>query len=79
LFNFKSFKPCVREIEKIDPYDDVPDEMNIFKRVESQFLPEGKDFSDLTREELKCLKNKYRFDYYKPGVYQAITGRGSFE
>jgi hypothetical protein len=76
LINFKSFKPCKTKPQAVDPYDDVSKEMSVFKRLESQFLPEGKGFSDLTEEELSCLKNKYRFDYYKPGVYQGITSRG---
>jgi hypothetical protein len=59
--------------EGIDTYDDVSYEMNVFQRTESQFLPPGKDFSDLTEEELIHLKRQYRFDYYKPGVYQGIT------
>ena len=52
----------------------VPDEMEIYWRDEKYFLPEGKTFADLTEEELKALKNKYRFSPLRPGVYQGITG-----
>ena len=52
----------------------IPDEMEIYWRDEKDFLPEGKTFSDLTEEELKALKNKYRFSPLRPGVYQGITG-----
>ena len=63
---------------KIDTYDSVPKEFNIFFRSENQFLPEGKTFDDLTEEEKKDVQNKYRFDPYRPGVYQGITGYGTF-
>ena len=57
---------------------DIPkDEMDIFFRNESAFLPAGKTFADLTKEELKLLRNRYRFDYLRPGEYQGITGLGS--
>jgi hypothetical protein len=59
--------------EGVDTYDDVSREMDIFQRSEEQFLPPGKDFKDLTPKELEHLKRRYRFDYYKPGVYQGIT------
>jgi len=52
----------------------IPDEMEIYWRDERYWLPEGKDFSDLTKEELADLKNKYRFDPLRPGKYQGITG-----
>ena len=61
--------------QKVDTNSEISKEMNVFQRTEEQFLPEGKDFSDLTEEELKKLKAQYRFDYYKPGVYQGITWR----
>ena len=52
----------------------IPKEMDIFYRTESEFLPEGKTFESLTPEERKSLKNRYRFDPLRPGMYQAITG-----
>jgi hypothetical protein len=55
---------------------DIPKEMDIFFREESNFLPKGKTFDDLTEEEKKDLRNKYRFDPMKPGVYQGISGFG---
>jgi len=52
----------------------IPNEMEIYWRDEKYFLPDGKNFADLTEEELKALKNKYRFSPLRPGVYQGITG-----
>jgi len=77
MYSQKSFQPSLKNPEKkVDTYDDVPKDMDVFQRSEEQFLPEGKTFDDLTRKELEDLKSKYRFDYYKPGVYQGITWRG---
>jgi hypothetical protein len=54
---------------------DIPkDELDIFFRDIKQFLPPGKTFADLTPEELELVKNRYRFDYYRPGQYQGVTG-----
>ena len=53
---------------------DLPKEMDIFFRSESEFLPSGKTFEDLTPEELKLLQDKYRFDYLRPGLPQTISG-----
>jgi len=61
----------------VDTYSDVAGSMDVFQRSEEQFLPPGKTFEDLTPEELAQLKRQYRFDYYKPGVYQGITGLGN--
>lgn len=52
----------------------IPDEEEIYWRDERYWLPEGKDFSDLTEEELRLLKNKYRFDPLRPGKYGGLTG-----
>lgn len=52
----------------------VPNELDIFFRNENEFLPPGKTFKDLTEQEKKDLINKYRFDVYRPGQYQGITG-----
>lgn len=56
---------------------DIPkDEMDIFYRSESEFLPEGKTWNDLTDKEKEELKAKYRFDPMRPGMYQAVTAVG---
>jgi len=55
---------------------DIPKDMDIFYRNERDFLPEGKDFADLTKEEMETLRSQYRFSPYRPGVYQGITGFG---
>ena len=52
----------------------IPNEQEIYWRDEKYWLPEGKTFDDLTEEELKDLKNKYRFDPLRPGQYQGLTG-----
>ena len=54
----------------------IPKEFNIFITAESDFLPEGKTFEDLTPEELSLLRNRYRFSPLKPGMYQALSGFG---
>ena len=54
---------------------DVPKELDVYCRFESDFLPPGKTLKDLTPEELKEVQDKYRFDPFKPGLYQTITGR----
>lgn len=61
----------------VETYTETPKDMDIFYRTEDQFLPEGKDWDDLTKEELKIARNRYRFDYLKPGYYQAISGIGT--
>ena len=54
---------------------DVPKELDVYCRFESDFLPPGKTLKDLTPEELKMVQDKYRFDYFRPGIYGVITGR----
>ena len=54
---------------------EVPKELDIFCRTEYDFIPPGKTFDDLTDEEKQALKDKYRFDPLKPGIYQGITGK----
>lgn len=61
----------------ISTNSEIPkDAMDIFYRSESQFLPEGKTFADLTETEQEELRCKYRFDCLKPGCYQGITATG---
>ena len=52
----------------------IPKEDEIYWTDERYFLPEGKDFKDLTEEEKKLLRNKFRFSPLRPGCYQGITG-----
>jgi hypothetical protein len=54
--------------------DEIPKEMEIFFKLESEFLPKGKTLADLTPEEIKELQNKYRFSPLRPGLYQTISG-----
>ena len=61
----------------VSPNQDIPkNEMEIYFRNESHFLPEGKTWSDLTDKEKAEVKAKYRWDYYRPACYQGITGIG---
>ena len=54
--------------------DEIPQgELDIFFRDESQFMPPGKKWADLSAEEQKLIRNRYRFDPLKPGCYQGIT------
>jgi hypothetical protein len=73
--NFLPFNPPkVVSTPQVDTGDEIPEELDIFFRDERTFLPEGKDFKDLTKEERKTLRNQFRFSYLKPGIYQGITG-----
>ena len=63
--------------ESIGTVSEIPKDMDIFYRYIQEFLPAGKTINDLTPEELEKVKNQYRFDPYKPGVYQGITGFGN--
>ena len=56
---------------------EVPKELDIFFRMEPTFFPKGKQLEDMSDEEKKVSKNKYRFDPYKPGIYQTLTGLGN--
>jgi len=62
--------------QAIETHVEVPKEMDLFWRCEAQFLPEGKTWDELPEGEKKILRDKYRFDYLKPGVYQGISGIG---
>lgn len=65
--------PCDDPIYNVD---EVPKEMDIFFKSEASFLPEGKDFKDLTPEEEARLRSQYRFSPLRPGLYQTLTGMG---
>jgi len=56
--------------------EQIPKEFDIFFKDEASFLPEGKDFKDLTPKENADLTNQYRFSPLRPGMYQTITGMG---
>ncbi len=75
IFNPKPFQSNAfdRDTESVSN-DDVPDELDIFFRNESYFLPEGKTFKDLTPEEQKIVRDRYRFDPMRPGMVQTLTG-----
>lgn len=73
-FNFLGNETTRKPVVKFSA--DVPKELDIFFRSESYFLPKGKILEDLTKEELDKLKNQYRFDPMKPGIYQTLTGVG---
>ena len=60
----------------VDTNREIPKKMDIFYRTEEDFVPEGKTLSSLTAAETKLVKKKYRFDPFKPGIYQGITGFG---
>ena len=77
LLNFLPYVPRTPSDEEAAVFKagSIPDELDIFFRDESYFLPEGKTFDDLTDEELAHLRNQYRFSALRPGVYQGITGR----
>jgi len=74
--DFLPFNPNLKPREPVELNDEIPKELEIFYQAEKEFLPEGKDFEDLTEEELETLKNRYRFAALKPGVNQTISGFG---
>ena len=61
----------------VETNSEIPKEMEIFSQQESEFLPAGKTWNDLTDSERAEIRNKYRFSPYKPGMYQGITGFGN--
>lgn len=67
--------------QPIDPpipnNQDIPkNELDIFFRTIQAFIPEGKTWDDLTEKEQNELKGKYRFDYFRPSMYQGVTSCG---
>ena len=69
--------PAPAQDSKVLDVGDIPKELEIYQQTERDFLPEGKTFADLTPEELRILKNQYRFSCFRPGMYQTITGFGN--
>ena len=67
------FTPDSSPITVPNNQDITKGEADVFYRAEQAFLPPGKNFSDLTPEELEELKIKYRFDYLRPSTYQGTT------
>lgn len=74
--DFLPFNPNLKPSPQNHLKGEIPKELDIFSQDETEFLPEGKSFDDLTKEELKELKDKYRFGYFIPGLNQTITGFG---
>ena len=59
MLRLLKFIPAIPSDEYVvESASDVPKELDVYYRVESQFLPEGKTFDDLTDEEKITLKNK---------------------
>ena len=74
LLKMKGFTAEQERDAPIFNVEAIPKELDIFFKNERSFLPDGKDFKDLTPEELKTLKSQYRFSPFRPGLYQTITG-----
>lgn len=75
---FLPYIPTDANAHSVATNDEIPkDELDLFFRDESQFLPPGKTWADLTPEEQKIARDRYRFDPLKPGMYQGITGISS--
>ena len=58
----------------ISTSQDIPKEMDIFCRFENAFFDPNKTFDELSLEEQEMVRLRYRFDPFKPGIYQGITG-----
>ncbi len=65
------------KVRGLDHSKNIPKEYDIFQNTMASFLPPGKTFDDLTHKEKKDLQQRYRFDPYKPGIYQTLTGFGA--
>ena len=68
-----SMLPLDKPSPSVDTNQEIPKEMDIFFRDESEFLPPGKTWADLTEKERTEARNRYRFDAMRPGQYQSIT------
>jgi len=59
-------------------YQGVPkNQLDIFYRDIKEFIPEGKTWETMSKEEKETAAIKYRFDFMLPSVYQGITGISS--
>jgi hypothetical protein len=76
LYSISEFPKESKKCEAVRKYDEVPKEMNLFFRVESDFIPKDRNIKELTQKEKDEIRAKYRFDYYVSGQYQTITGFG---
>jgi hypothetical protein len=79
LLPFQGYTPPAEGSSPVPNPDleEIPEEFEIFYKDERDFLPEGKSFEDLTKEELEQLRRQYRFSALKPGIYQGVTGFSS--
>jgi hypothetical protein len=73
MYSLQQFSPHVPD-NKVETLDAISKDMDIFFRDESEFLPLGKTWNDLSPEEKKLAKERYRFDPMRPGIYQTMTG-----
>ena len=76
MFQMLNFSPETRFEDGVATNAEIPKELDIFYRTLDDFLPPGKTFKELTKEEKEVVASRYRFDPYKPGMYQTITGFG---
>lgn len=73
MFNMVNPKLDLKDYTAIPTDSEVPKELDVFCRSEGEFYPVGKTLDNMTDEEKKMAKLQYRFDFFKPGVYQGIT------
>ena len=71
---FLNFHACP---EKVSTMDEVSKDLDIFFWNEVYFMPEGKSFETLTDEERHEVRQRYRFDPYRPGVYHGNEYNGA--
>jgi len=72
--DFMAFHPCPA---KVNTMDNVSKDLDIHFWTENYFLPEGKTFDELTDQETHELRQQYRFDPYRPGVYYGNEYQGA--
>jgi len=67
----------LNKCQAVSNNQDLPkNELDIFYRNINEFIPEGKTWETMTKEEKEKVRLQYRFDYMRPGQYQGITGLG---
>lgn len=74
MLPFEPVTPPEPKQEGVDTNQEIPKDFDIFYKSESEFLPKGKTYSDLTPEEMRILRSQYRFSPLRPGMYQTLSG-----
>lgn len=74
MYKFLNFNPDVQSNPPLDTNKDVPCQIEIYSKSLEEFFPNGKTWDEMTEEEKTKAKNQYRFQSFRPGRYQMLTG-----